>query len=1776
MIKSKKSVKLLSSILAILMLISGLPFTGSLTNALAATPVLITATVNVVDTVSTPVNNAKVTIYSDIDKLNLLATEKTDITGIVEIELEEMDVYYYTVSADNMIQQEGFFTKTEAKADIQMSYAVECRTCLGVGSVECTTCRGSGEVTTSTDCTNCLGTGTVTDTCSSCNGFNSDTCDVCKGLGTESIDCEICSGTGKISSNISCGICGGNKEVVCGECNGNKIVPAYDDFEFKFEKNPDIKYNTTVENKVFVEKSSGKITYSSSDENIVKVGANTGEITAVGNAGEKATITAIIAVDIKNGYAPKTATCEVTIVQTDFEAKVSANNLTYNGLPQELVSIENANDYSSITYKVNGEVSDGKAKDAGVYSVEVTVVKDNNHKTFTTVIENVEIAKATITVIPKSGQTKAYNADLTPENAIKYDYSGEQNNEKVIFTGALSYENAGKDDLYLPYKITNGDLALSNDDINKNYELNINLNKETIKIVPAKITAVATINDLDKANSDKWFNKEYIDGTENKCVTITAPQGYKISTSNKKRPDLWDTTLKISAEGAYFGDGAFTYYLKSDKTYEGISNAKSLEFGIDTTLPELQNLDNQKAVYFSCDNNLFESIGHILTFGTYFNKKIEAKINTKDDVSGINTVSAYIKDVNDNKFAFNSNDNTNFVYSNDATTVTGTAYVTIKDKAGNVNSDILVTSENSNIKTDDSPVLMIENTSPVFNNIKITPKNVNDTGEGKKYSNDVTFSVDVTEADSALYYSEIKINDKVFKVDYTKTPQNKDTYSYSTEGIAANKEDGSYKFIVKTADAAGNVATTEDTVYVDRTAPIVKSFEISGVIEENGTIDDAFTPHVVDATSYGFYFKKAANVTVTFGDYKEDCELLSGIDKVQIYLLDKENGAIYGIDKNGNMNEITDTSKAELIPVSELENIADELNDLKSFTFEVNKDFKGQIYAKAFDNVGNDLSSEALKLGTKVPTNANEVIGEKISFNDNGFQKPNGSIIETAEKHDASYAIEIKTPNTKNTDYKGNPLYSDPENKGVDVELTVEDKYSGIKSIEVDVKAPYNTDENYNHIVTVGSDAKAENPLSYNEGSEKELDWNIVSTDENIATKMTNIINISNDSNNIVITVTLTDRAGNVSKKDYTISLDKSVPEIEVTYNNNSKNIVNGNEFYQDARVATVTVRELNLVDPSQIVVTATRDGESIAPTQYELEELIKDTYDKNNVKMYHKTKGEEGTQTEYFEFIFTLPGTLQGDYNITVAAIDNAGNKDLYNRVDTFSVDTSSPYITVTFDNNDTKNGNYYDANRKAIITVTDRYFNPNTTSVQIKSTDNGKPINNPIPTKWTKQNDKYEQSCEVTFDKDGTYSFTIDSIDMSNKVASQYKASDFVIDKTKPTIEVSINNDIIKNDSKPQAYIADVVPQVVVKDTNFDQLETKVTLTPAIIKENSNLSYDSKIISENADFENGMTYDYNNFKGEDGNQRIYDNIYVLEVSTVDKAGNTTEPQKVVFSVNRYGSTYRYKLNKYYSEKPVIQIEEVNVNAIDFDNEETYVTVTNSSGMSKTLSSKDINIQTQEATEKNWYSYLYAIPSDTFETDDIYSVKLSSMDTAKRVSTNLNDANKQEISFTVDTTNPYFEVTNYIENENIKESSYELVVDIMDDTSGVASYNVYFDGKIIPSVPAYKSDIYKNKITVKIPVEGATDLADAAGRKLKVEIIDAANRDNMGKKDKNAFNVRISSSFFVDVLAKLQDFYHNTPVFLGTTAGVIAVVGIVLWIMLAKKKKNKDDETAA
>ena len=71
--------------------------------------------------------------------------------------------------------------------------------------------------------------------------------------------------------------------------------------------------------------------------------------------------------------------------------------------------------------------------------------------------------------------------------------------------------------------------------------------------------------------------------------------------------------------------------------------------------------------------------------------------------------------------------------------------------------------------------------------------------------------------------------------------------------------------------------------------------------------------------------KSSLSTILPFG---EDNEFLSGIKEVYIYLVDKDSNNIYQITKDGTMELISSLDEISAIPVSELDDIKDDTNDI--------------------------------------------------------------------------------------------------------------------------------------------------------------------------------------------------------------------------------------------------------------------------------------------------------------------------------------------------------------------------------------------------------------------------------------------------------------------------------------------------------------------------------------------------------------------------------------------------------------------------------------------------------------------------------------------------------------------------------------------------------------------------------------------------------------------------------------------------------------------------------
>lgn len=798
-------------------------------------------------------------------------------------------------------------------------------------------------------------------------------------------------------------------------------------------------------------------------------------------------------------------------------------------------------------------------------------------------------------------------------------------------------------------------------------------------------------------------------------------------------------------------DNSYTF-TTVDENYQGIysiwavdkagnvSDVKTVKINIDKDAPKLIDDGAEAVTFVQKNDNYFAKLINLLTFGTFFNKEIEVTVQAMDNnASGVKGISliAKPKEPIDEQIEIQMVPDslkqngliTSASFKVNAEKFEGTIAVDLTDNVNNNNvkiegSPTLVSEANSNISAANSGMIMIEKEAPVAEIAVIPGENVE--SNGNQYNDDVTFEVSVQDVKSGINTVVIDINGKIYEYDYSidENPVNNKQYTINTEELKAIiKKDGSYTVSVYTIDNAGNVinnpANSEDptkvvkTIYIDRTNPEIKSFLFTSEGGEDKNTEEL--TNQVELTEYGFYFKKATYVKVKAEDPKVDFEHTSNVKSITIYLRDYENGKYYAAHGDGTIKEIDKSAIDTINPIT----TADET------TFKIPASFKGQIFAKATDNVSNT--------------------GE--------FVTPDGTVIEDEEQHDKETHISFEKADTKFKDINNLELYSN----NVDVKLTVTDTYSGLSEVEWSVVAPYDPTNNQKGSIKINND-KTYEASSNTEG------WKQTKNERNLVTEMTKTLTISNNSNGIVVKVKIKDRAGNVSEEEIRFSIDKTAPIIEVTYDNN-KSDPDNKDFYKEDRTATIVVTERNF-RPEDVV-------HQITNTDGTIPQLAGWTT---------KANGEDQDKTTHTA---TVKYSADGDYTFDISYKDNAGNAAAPFAQHKFTLDKTIPEINVSYNNNSASNGNYYSADRTATISIKEHNFDTSRITVTGTATDNGNPVAFPGTSGWTTNGDVH--TAVIHYAADAKYSFDIDYTDMAGNIAADYTTEEFFVDQTAPELTIS-----------------------------------------------------------------------------------------------------------------------------------------------------------------------------------------------------------------------------------------------------------------------------------------------------------------------------------------------------------------------------------------------------
>ena len=1133
----------------------------------------------------------------------------------------------------------------------------------------------------------------------------------------------------------------------------------------------------------------------------------------------------------------------------------------------------------------------------------------------------------------------------------------------------------------------------------------------------------------------------------------------------------------------------------------GVSRVYTYDFSIDNTAPTPQ-------TFTISDESDTDKILKFLTFGIYSKKEIKVNVTANDEnpSSGISSYTLYDKkDGEYNKLAnvtITNSENSKFAeFTIDNRNKEYNLFVTVTDKFDNTSNyytfDYTGYEKDSYdaIKSSKAPeVVRYDGKDKFSDKLTVTPENFKHQSD-KLFSykeNGEAFKLELSESLSALSEATVTVNkdgsEKEFSDTITFVTTSKDAKKedcklgydlnlsevFEQIGVSGSDISGKYTIKVKATNNAG--VSCEPYTYdfsIDNTAPVITLFAI-----ENGSQNP-----IVDETSsqeYRYYFQHNTNVTVTAKDSA------SGVKEIHF--------RAYDVVKKDNAVDETKTVSSN-----------------NNAVFEVPANFKGEIYAYAVDKFDNSSIDKNIQ-------------GE-------GEKKPDDLIVETQQHHNGNASVTMSRAKASYKDNSGLDLYSG----NVNARVVFEDAYAGIKDATITVYDYKNdvTGTIYAEIGNDGSIKKTEVTGSVN---------NIIFNDDyttskdNLLPKLVIDYVVTDNSNNIKITTSMTDRAGNKTDnvKD-SLSIDKTKPVIDVKYDNNEHTTYGGNDYYKADRTATVTVTERNF-DESLVEAAIMRNG---------------GRYTTIGGWTHNNNTADPDKSTHVAKIVYNT----DGDFTFDIAVKDKAMNSADKFTQQKFTVDKTAPVIDVSFDNNSAKNGNYYKADRTATIKITEHNFNSGSQYVNIPVTAEGTTA--PSVVGWSGSGD--DHNATVSFNKDGKYSFTVDYTDLAGNKAVQKKVDSFYIDKTAPEVEITGVAD-------HQAYNGTVAPVVTYRDDNFtddhDFRFTKIDINGKS-DDTSKFDYDTG--------GNGVTefiYKYRDFAEVLENDGIYN--FTVELS--DKAGNSTS-KSVTFSVNRFGSTFRTtdepteKLinNGYTNAEQDIVVEEINVTPLTKHS----VTLAKSGGNSTELVENTDYTFTSSNNGNEWCKSVYTVNKKNFSDEAAYTVTIMSVDKAKNTNNNrmadsslsTEQKNKREcaISFVVDKTSPLVSITGIKDNELYKEASKKVKIVCEDDNLDKSKLVVTLDNKKLAEGEDYtivddKDGSIAGMLTAEIVLKAETG---GIKENLKVTIGDLAG--NTG--EKSVDNFILSANIF-------QRFFANPVLVICTFAGLALVIAAVIFFVVKKRKK--------
>ena len=1100
--------------------------------------------------------------------------------------------------------------------------------------------------------------------------------------------------------------------------------------------------------------------------------------------------------------------------------------------------------------------------------------------------------------------------------------------------------------------------------------------------------------------------------------------------------------------------------------------------------------------------------------------------------------------------------------------------VTAVDKSERQNASTKVMTVKNAEEVEENFLLTFENTPPVVEFTGLPEK------KWCSVADDVTFCVTITDEGSGINIDPefLMVTYKLENGNEIDFPIAEKAYHYEgtteyTSQLTAGKvvevkltikvnaivvkKNFEYDFTVYAQDNEGNglpVASDSEPrlkFSIDITAPEIVKFDI-------GQIDNQ-EPATVVATEYGYFFNDAATIRVYASD--------TGSDVASI--------GFYGIKVDA---ETVDGVKVTCLDASKAPD--GKTPDGRWYAeFTVDAGFKGQIYAYAVDNAGNsnkDTDNEKNAHPEALTTTETQAQHDKLPH-------VTVELPETERKDEtdvplyAGVVYEYDESGNLKLNPDGTPIAAE---QPVEVKVTVSDTFNGIRSVTYSVKLPDGTErmggsfdyEKINPYIQKMPDGS----LVYTDGNG--IAWT-VTKESNLITGLETTLVISEEGNSLSVVVTMKDMANNttadLNENPVKLSIDNTPPKLEITHlpaaeepdptkpsegeaqkqlgttpyfvGFQAEGYASTEEYpMYDAGTLQIKITERNLGAVENLLKEngpLTALVSKLLPTKSMKKVDVRDLADQLLVFGPYVDDADGVRQDAEYPYsadtyyIVELRdctedkkegGTYQANFTLTDLAGHQAKGGE------NFVIDSISPSITITFDNNDVRNGKYYNADRIATITVVERNFNNESGTIDGEASLDGRGMEFPTISGWKDSDDYLTHTATVSFTTDGRYrNFVAFYKDLAGHAAST-QADEFHVDKTMPEIVIADIEDKSANNGT-------VAPSITYTDINLDLEHVELTLTGV-----NNGPVDYAALKEA--IHNGEQYIYADFE----HIKSVDDVYTLYVKAVDLAGNTTT-ETIRFSCNRFGSVFDLSqikdlLGKFNQEGRSLVITETNVDAIDFN--KLRVTLTKNGTPVDLVLGEDFLVKSL-GSEGSWHQYVYTINGNLFQDDGTYSLYIYTQDAAGNVNENIDDTKEAQISFGIDKTKPIVTPIDFESGRQYAVESRTVTVEVKDNLL-LGEVKIYLNDEEVPFQT--EGDSYTFLIPMRNSKQTVRIVAvDSAGNEQEVYVSDFL----------------VTTNLFVR-------WYNNTPLFVGTLVLLALILGLLIWwLLLLLRRKRKDEEEA-